>query len=176
MKSLYEIGADLLALDLHLEALVHQPEGEEPDPEVLQAIESYRAELATEQGEKLDRVYGYLAMLEMEMKRCRDESALWQLRAQTREEKINRIKAMVMAHLQACGGSAKSASGIPFRVQVNGGKPPVILEDGFACPSEFEIAIVVRKPDKELIRKALEAGEAVPGALLGERGHHLRVV
>lgn len=63
-----------------------------------------------------------------------------------------------------------------WTIAKNGGKVPVVYDDSFdvmALPPELQIWEV--KPDKEAIRKELDAGNEVPGAHFGERGEGLRL-
>lgn len=50
-------------------------------------------------------------------------------------------------------------------VTVTAGKPKLLITDADALP--FELCRAVVTPDKAAIRKALEAGQEVPGAVLG---------
>jgi hypothetical protein len=56
----------------------------------------------------------------------------------------------------------------------NGGKQPLVIETPVDdLPSEFRV--VRHEPNKDAIRSALEAGQAVPGCTLLPRGTSLRI-
>jgi hypothetical protein len=61
-----------------------------------------------------------------------------------------------------------------FRLQMNGGKIPVIIDDESIIDEDFLVA-QPPKVDKDLIRAQLESGEEIPGARLGERGMGVRI-
>jgi hypothetical protein len=61
-----------------------------------------------------------------------------------------------------------------IKVVKNGGKLPLSIDDG-CVPDEYIKKVVVESPDKEKIRAALESGEVLPFASLGERGTHLKI-
>ena len=60
-----------------------------------------------------------------------------------------------------------------FRKARNGGKAPLIIDDPAGIPTSYQKVVIA--PDTDKIREALEAGEQLPFAHLGERGVHLRV-
>jgi hypothetical protein len=61
-----------------------------------------------------------------------------------------------------------------FKIVKNGGKLPLSIDEG-CVPEEYIKKVVVESPDKEKIRAALESGEVLPFASLGERGTHLKI-
>lgn len=61
-----------------------------------------------------------------------------------------------------------------FKIVGNGGKQPMDIDEG-CVPEEYIKKVVVESPDKEKIRAALESGEVLPFASLGERGTHLKI-
>jgi uncharacterized small protein (DUF1192 family) len=61
-----------------------------------------------------------------------------------------------------------------FKIVKNGGKLPLSIDEG-CVPEEYIKKVVVESPDKDKIRAALESGEVLPFASLGERGTHLKI-
>ena len=61
-----------------------------------------------------------------------------------------------------------------FKIVGNGGKLPLSIDEG-CVPEEYIKKVVVESPDKDKIRAALESGEVLPFASLGERGTHLKI-
>jgi hypothetical protein len=56
---------------------------------------------------------------------------------------------------------------------LSAGRAPLVITDEEAIPSQ--LCRITRSPDKVAIKKALEAGEAIPGAALGEPSSILTV-
>jgi hypothetical protein len=169
-RSLFDIGDDLTALNDLLEEIG----GDVTDPQVCDAVEGWFRLLAEEQATKLDNLHGYIRSLEAEQHACERERDEWAKRAESRRKRVDGMRAMLVGHLLRHGGKAESASGIKFRSQQNGGKTPLVVEDGFSTTDE-RFFTLVQKIDNNAIRAAIEAGEHVSGARLAERGHHLRV-
>jgi hypothetical protein len=169
-RSLFDIGNDLTVLN----NLIEEVGGDVSDPLVCAALESWFSQLSEERGQKLDNIHAYIRMLEGEHYACERLRDEWGTRAESRKKRIEGMKAMLVVHLQQHGGKAESASGIKFRVQPNGGKPPLVINDDFDYDDErfFDL---VPKIDRDAVREAIDRGETVPGAHIAERGHHLRV-
>lgn len=92
-------------------------------------------------------------------------------RASVEQNKADRLKSYVMTCMKAVG-RAKSGDAINCASIVkNGGKKPVILSD--EVPQEWQK--VKYEPDNKRIREALENGEELPFAKLGERGERLSI-
>jgi hypothetical protein len=60
-----------------------------------------------------------------------------------------------------------------FKIVKNGGKLPLRIDGG--VPENFIKTEVKQLPDKDKIREALENGEVLTFASLGERGTHLKI-
>lgn len=60
-----------------------------------------------------------------------------------------------------------------FKIVKNGGKLPLIIEDGADIPDKY--CKVTIEPDKDKIRTALETGNVLDFAHFGERGEHLSI-
>ncbi len=171
MKSLYEIGADLLALAEVLDACDGDLSKCETD--VLAWIE--RAE--GEQSEKLDRYIGLIRQLEMESAAAKAEADQWAAKSKTRGNTADFLKARLKAHLEATGqAKAVTATGRVVAIQKNGGALPLKLAlaiDLATVPTAF--VRVTTDLDRDAVRKALEAGDVLDFASLGERGTQLRI-
>lgn len=172
MKSLYEIGKDMEALD-HLA----EERGGEIGGEVENAFDQWIAELVNDEAQKLANYIGYLKQLEMEKVAAEAEAEQWKKRAKTREARINFLKARMLAHLVATGRTeAVSSVGIKVKVTPNGGALPLVLDptvDATSLPAEFTETQV--RPNAVAIRAALTKGIELSFARLAPRGQHLRI-
>lgn len=172
-RTLYEIDADLLALD----SLLDEIGGDVSDPTVAAAIDAWYAELAYDEAKKLDGWVNWIRQMEMESAAARAEAEQYARRAQTRDRTIAWAKGVMKSRLE---GSARTevetATGRIISVQKNGGRVPVLLVDGLRVddlPDQF--VRVVREIDSEKVRAELEAGGVLTFARLGERGTQLRI-
>lgn len=186
MPKLFEIAQDMRALD----ELIDESGGE-LSPEVEAAWESMASGLYEQEAAKAEYSINWIRKLESEAAAARAEAEQYLKHATTRENRVKRIKAMWLMHLESTGrGKIETATQRVLARQANGGVTPVILAENLD-PSTIpdDLVIVRRVPDLEAIRKRLEAikatpvapGEpgqivAIPGvAVLGERGFHLRI-
>lgn len=99
----------------------------------------------------------------------------WDGVVKTWSGKVDYMKALAATLLidrEALGEPARVVG--VARLQGNGGVIPVIVDDETAIPLAWRQAPVTPPPDLDRIRTALEAGEAIPGVRLGERGRHVK--
>lgn len=89
---------------------------------------------------------------------------------------IDYLKNMVTQTMNTMNTKKVKGEKFTWSIQKNGGKAPVILNPDVSImsyPERFQDWDV--KADKVAIREALEAGEILPFASLGERGESLRL-
>jgi len=171
-KTLRAIGEDLDALhDLLMEV-----GGEVTEEEAERAIDSWLAE--NEQQLK-DKLTGYATLIKAAENRAAEKKA-----------EIDRVKALMQTDLNLVAKLKErliyffSAKGIQ-RVQAryhtitlgkSGGVLPLEITPGAKPdPTYGKFVKVTFDWDKDEIRRALEAGEDVPFARLGERGNSIRI-
>lgn len=175
MRSVFDIGADLLALA----ELMDEAAGEsgELDAEAALALDRWVAELGTDEGRKLDSYAGLIRHLETQAAVARATAEQFQRKAQARENQVRRLKQRLLDYLLATGQKkAAGASGWEFAVQANGGVVPVIVADGTDPSTVGEAFKRVRvEIDVSKARDALLMGCELGWAKLGERGSHLRL-
>lgn len=112
---------------------------------------------------------GKIAGAEMELERLTQLHAAYT--AQAKDLKTRLRDAVALR-----GGKAQAGT-FALRVQQNGGKTPVKLDDSLNPESlPDDLRVVKFSPNVDAIRAKLEAGESLPFAALGERGTHLRGV
>lgn len=85
-----------------------------------------------------------------------------------------RLEDGLQSYLKCKGVRKVHTSNHDFVVCKNGGKQPIeITADVYDIPREY--CIFTPKPNTDVIRKALESGQELEFARLGERGEHLRI-
>ena len=82
----------------------------------------------------------------------------------------DRLKATLFASMKATGRTSFKTALYSFTIQGNGGNRPVKLLD--EVPERWRKP---GEPDMGKIREALEKGESLPFAVLGDRGESLRI-
>lgn len=147
---LYELTgalADLSSMDLDDEAVQNS----------LEAI----------QGEFTDKA---IAIIKLSENMTADTSAIdaeidrLKARKQVIENRKKSLREYLLRNMEACG-ITKIESPL-FTATLRKGVESVEIEDQSKLPDEFVTVEVVTKPDKNLIKAKLKAGEGIPGASL----------
>ena len=169
LRSLFNISNDLEKLNELLDQV-------SDDAEQQELINQWFAQLETERDSKLD---GYAALIaemlarseirKAEAHRMMDLAAADERKAQLLKE---RLKWFFETH------NLKTIETPRYRISIakNGGKAPLVLKPELLSnqlPERFQKVSV--EPNKTAIRAALEAGENLDFAALGERGSSLRI-
>lgn len=175
--TLFDIGADLQAFD----DLLNETDGEITSGEAEIALDAFFAELKTAQAEKLDG-YGNLIRREESLAAAAKATAEQFLaKAKALENRAKSLKNRLLYFLNFTGQKkATSACGWQFTVCATGGATPLKMDEGITADNalvdaRFVRTVTTKTIDTDAVRKALEAGEQIPWARLGERGVHLRV-
>ncbi|MBD2180493.1 siphovirus Gp157 family protein [Aerosakkonema funiforme] len=169
-RTLFGISADLSQLNVLLDEL----DGD--DEESKQLITSWLEELGEERDRKLDNYAALISELEAkaavrkaEAKRLAELAAADEKRAQMLKERlkwffeVNNLKTVDTARYK-------------LSMTKHGGKAPLLLDESVSpteLPEKFQKITV--EPDKTAIRAALEAGEELEFAQLGDRGTSIRI-
>lgn len=163
MAKLYEIVGEL-------QDFINMNEGLEDE-------QAYKDTLEALQGELNDKVSQWgrcIRNLEAERDAIKTEANRLAKRAQSIDKQTAYMKDTLLQYLKAAGVSNAGDAVIKASIVKNGGKAPVIMnckeED---IPEEFQK--VTYKADIEAIRTALENGEPLDFATIGERGEHIRI-
>jgi hypothetical protein len=122
-------------------------------------------ELVTSECDALDRLRKILRAarwVEGQAKALKDMEAEMKERRQRFDAKAETLRSIVKTALVSL--DMKRLDSPDFTITISPGKPRVVITDEAEIPSQ--LCKVVRTPDKESIRKALEAGEVIPGAEL----------
>lgn len=168
--NLYAISSEMQAV---IDAML---EGGADSPEAMAALDEHLKGLDTALEEKAER---YAAVI-LELK----------ARAEARAREADRIRTLasidnkVMEQLADRLKQAMSATGrtridgatVRLSVVRNGGKTPLRVDvEADQLPTRFQRVVSVTTANNDAIREALEAGEAVPGCALLERGTRLAI-
>lgn len=174
MKSLWEISADMAALD----ELLFELDGELTDEQMETAIDAWFQENADNLAEKLD---GYCAVIaerealaDLRVKEGRRLIAL----ANVDLHKTNALRLRLKAFFESRGTMKFETLRHKFTIAKNGGPVPLTINpawslDPAAAPERFhKIKIEL---DKDAIRAALQSSESIDGCEFTERGKHLLI-
>lgn len=163
MASLLRISDDIVRLDRMIEDA-----GGELTPEIDAALSELEGQLQ----EKAGAYVGLIREMERRAEARRVEYR-WLREQADREDAIaEQLKGRLLAVMKRHGIDSMRAEPYTLTVANNGGKVPMEV-NADDVPDDWKR--VVLEVDKERIRAALEAGKTVPGAVLGQRGQHLRV-
>ena len=147
------------------------------------ALDEIMAEIATNQGEKLDGYVAFIKKIEREAAakkawsdQCKAEAATYAEEAKFRENKAQRLKDRLIQYFDATGQKkATTATGFTVTVVNNGGQLPLVIREDVPVPVEFTKTVAVTTVDKEHIREVLESGTPLEFAHLMPRGRRLTV-
>lgn len=173
-RTLFQISDDLLAL----EDLLSEVGGDVTDEQAEEAIMNWFAELGDDRDEKLDGYVTLIAEFEARAEMRKREAQRIAARARVDESSVDRLKERLKVFFQVMGLKTVETDLHRITLANNGGKLPLVLQgayetDATLLPDEFQKKIVT--PDKDLIRKKLEAGEMLEFASLGDRGQGIRI-
>lgn len=118
---------------------------------------------------------GYVSViqqLEMEQEKAKELKNKYAAVEKFRELAIKRMKGRLLMAMDALDLKEMPAGDFKIKVQNNGGKQPVKIDEELV-PDNFRK--VVLEIDKDKIRKALESGEELSFAHLEERGRHISI-
>jgi hypothetical protein len=174
MKSLFEIGTDLEALD----SLIDDVNGEISDITVEAALVEWFDQLSKDEGIKLDNYCGLIRQLEVDVITAKGEAEAFRRKAADRERRVDWLKSRLAEHLQRTNRTkVTTVRGRTISLQNNGGKPPLGINWDFVDLDELDPKYIKtrRELDQDAIRAALERGEEFGFAMICERGQHLRI-
>lgn len=171
-RTILEITADIMALD----DLLEEVEGNVSDPRVAEIVEKWFAELDHDFTAKLDNYAALITELSSRAEFRAFESDRLHRRAKTDEATVDWLKFRLRSALDSRGDKKVQTPRYTISIQANGGKLPVEIYDAASIPKELCRHIPESwEPSADKVRDALIAKTDVPGAVLGERGTHLRI-
>ena len=163
MAKLYEIVAEL-------QDFVTQNEGLEDE-------QAYRDTLEGLQGELDDKVSQWarcIKNLEGERDAIKAEGDRLTKRARSIDNEVKHMKDTLLMYLKAAGVSKAGDAVIKASIVKNGGQAPLEIDlIPVDLPEDFQKITI--DADKEAIRAALEGGQQLEWARIGERGEHVKI-
>lgn len=174
MSTLFQIGADLSALD----ELLTANDGEITDDAAGEALEAWFDELGEARDQKIDNYCRLIASIKGRAQARAEEVARLDNLIETDQAAIARLK-MALHNFMIEQGITKLETPLhKLTIAKNGGKPPLVIpeewrEDAANAPEQYHRTFV--KLDTEAIRADLMAGEQVAGCHIAEPGNHLRI-
>ena len=204
MASISAIRAEnntLFEIDAELEAQFEAATNEQEQTGVISEEAKQRClDLFAELGKKVDRIARYLRATEFKARAAKEEAARLAARQKTAENRLAQVKSMLAFYMLSRGLRRLEGELNTFRLQKNG---QAALEiDASALPQSYylrtltltepdweqilnvvtcpslrtilEASIVDVEPDRERIRRELQAGHEIPGATL-VKGEHVRL-
>lgn len=173
-QSLYELGEEFA----DLERLLSEVEGDISDADFERQIDEWLASLGERVEKKVDGYCVFIRELQLSAVRREIESKRLLELAKEDENKANQMKARLKAFFDFRGIQKLKTDRFNVAVQKNGGKIPVTISaEAENHPEELpeEFHRVRFEVDREAVREALERGDELDFATLGERGTHLRI-
>ena len=163
MAKLYEIVAEL-------QDFVAANEGLEDE-------QAYRDTLEGLQGELDDKVSQWarcIKNLEGERDAIKAEGDRLTKRAKSIDNEVKHMKDTLLMYLKAAGVSKAGDAVIKASIVKNGGQAPLEIDlIPVDLPEDFQKITI--DADKEAIRAALEGGQQLEWARIGERGEHINI-
>ena len=169
-RTLFSISADISQLTTLLDEI------EDNDSESEQLITSWLEHLGSERDRKLDNYAALISELQARAAVRKAEAKRLSELAARDEKKAEMLKERLKFFFEINKLKTLDTPRYKLTLAKNGGKAPLIVDESISpteLPEKFQkISIDL---DKAAIRSALEAGESLDFAHLGERGSSLRI-
>jgi len=165
MATLYRIRHEFR----ELERMLYESGGE-----VTQEISARLAELDLAGREKIDAYGDYIQECMAGVKACRDESRRLTNRARMLECRVRLLKQRAREYMNERDVRRIEGKRHTVMIQKHGGKLPIEVDDNIEprnLPTDYQLIDI----NITAVRRALEAGEQLDWARLGERGEGVRV-
>lgn len=163
----------LYQLSIQFQTILEMAEDGEIDIELingsLECVEADIEQKLDSYGVVINELSNDIEKLDKEIKRLTERKRII-------DGNITRMKGAIKDAMVSIGKKKIQGDKFTWSIAKNGGKRPVIFKEGYnilAIPERFQSWDV--KPDRDEIRQALENGEELDFAILGERGESLRL-
>ena len=192
-NSLFEIDAELEA---QFDAAAQE---QEETGAITEETKQRCLDLFAELGKKVDRIARYVRATEFKAKAAKEEAARLAARQKCAENRVAQVKSMLAFYMLSRGLKRLEGELNTIRLQKNG-QPTLQIDrsvlpqnynlraltltepdweqvlNAVSCPTlraALEASVVNVEPDKDRIRRQLQAGREIPGAIL-VKGEHVR--
>lgn len=163
----------LYELNIQMQEILAMAESGEFDEYLIKGtLEGVEGEIET----KLDSYGVIVNELQADLNKVDNELKRLMAKKKTLSGSIDFLKNNVRATLERMGKKSVKGDRFTWSITKNGGKAPVIIKEGtsiLAIPEDYQDWDV--RFNKTAIREALENGEELDFAYLGERGESLRL-
>lgn len=169
-RTLFNISDDISELTNLLDEI------EDNDIESEQLITSWLENLGEERDRKLDNYAALIAELEAKAEVRKKEAQRLAKLAASDEKKAAMLKERLKSFFEVNKLKTVETARYKLTLTKSGGKPPLILDDAISptdLPKKFQKIQI--EPDKTAIRAALDAGEELDFAHLGDRTSSIRI-
>ena len=171
-RSLLQITQDMDALD----ELLSEVGGDVTDPRVEQTITEWFSTLESDMNAKCDNYAALIVEMEARAEVRKAEAKRLSDRARQDESSAAWLRTMLKAAFEARGMKKVETDRFKISVAANGGKAPLDIRCGTSeLPDWAKKTEVLVTPDKDEIRRRLDAGEKLEFATLMERGTRLSI-
>lgn len=168
-KTLFELSEEILELDALLDTV------DETDTDGQRAlIEGYVGTINDDLERKLDNYAAFITELEARAAARKSEAERMLQRSRVDANKAQRLKDVLKWFFQTHDMQSYETPRYRISLCGNCGRLPLLVNPDLIS-EEFLNQVVSYVVDNDRIREALEAGEVVEGAMLGEREFHLRI-
>lgn len=168
-RTLLDITDDLQALD----DLLTEASGDVTGVEV--TVDAWLAELEQDLKGKVDNYAALITAMNARSEIRKAEADRLYHRAKVDANNAKFLRERLKFAFEQRGISQLETARYKVGVSKVGGATPIVIPDPASIPSEFVRVTEIREPDKDAIRKTLESGKEVSGAMLGVRGTCLTI-
>jgi hypothetical protein len=165
--SLYAITTEMQGI---LDAVL---DGGIDSPEAQAALNEHLAGLDVALESKAESYAGFIKELEMRAEARSKEASRIRALAAADDALATRLKEGLKAAMEQTGKLKIETPRFKLSVAANGGKQSLEIDDPSALDSTLQR--IVREPDKDVIRAALDSGIKIAGCRLVPRGTSLRI-
>lgn len=165
-KSLFDIAEDVRLLEDSLLA----------DPEQEDVIREFLADANQELERKLDGYAELIAEVKARISARKERVKEMQALVKSDEVLVERLTKTLQWFFENNGMARVDTARHRISLVKNGGKAPVVFTEDFDVAALPDAYVVTKlEPNKDAIREALERGEELGFATLGDRGQSIRV-
>lgn len=157
-----------------LEELLYDVGGDITEEEAAAAIDAWLAEADAPLKVKLDGYGSVIRERELKAAARKEEAARIAALAQTDANIAKRLKERLQWFFQEEGIEKMETDRFKFTLANNGGKAPILVSVPVDQLPAWAQRVTVTA-DTEALRGEIEAGNAIEGVEIGERGRHMRI-